>query len=234
MSMSVSPSTQPDTPPKNFGASARFPTLGNSSPVSAVGETLTISRWSDPLVDRLGHDPRSRYVELFWLPILGPSTVLFLRHCVTLLEEATTDGEVELDLSITAARLGLGHKGGRNSPLVRTVLRATRFGAARPAGARALQVRRFLAPLNRGQVERLPLILRTLHQRAVSAQPGVDEFTKARARRLALGLIQCGDMHDSAEAQLSQWQVPSIVAAEAVRWAWEIHLSGSAVGNDAA
>ena len=35
-------------------------------------DSLHISVWVDPLVDRLGHDPRSTYVEQFWLGILGP------------------------------------------------------------------------------------------------------------------------------------------------------------------
>ena len=36
--------------------------------------TLHVLRWHDSLIDRLGHDSRSRYVERFWLGILGPST----------------------------------------------------------------------------------------------------------------------------------------------------------------
>ena len=38
-------------------------------------DMLHISVWTDPLVDRLGHDPRSNYVEQYWLGILGPSLV---------------------------------------------------------------------------------------------------------------------------------------------------------------
>ncbi len=33
---------------------------------------LHIRPWSDDVVDKLGFDPRSSYVEDFWLPILGP------------------------------------------------------------------------------------------------------------------------------------------------------------------
>ncbi len=36
---------------------------------------LHIRPWSDDVVDKLGFDPRSSYVEDFWLGILGPSTV---------------------------------------------------------------------------------------------------------------------------------------------------------------
>jgi len=37
--------------------------------------TITVKPWHDPVVDVLGHDPRSRYVETFWLPALGPPRV---------------------------------------------------------------------------------------------------------------------------------------------------------------
>jgi hypothetical protein len=36
---------------------------------------LHIRPWSDDLVDKLGFDPRSSYVEDFWLGILGPSSM---------------------------------------------------------------------------------------------------------------------------------------------------------------
>jgi hypothetical protein len=31
--------------------------------------------WTDPVIDTLGHDPRSWYVEQFWLGIIGPTTI---------------------------------------------------------------------------------------------------------------------------------------------------------------
>ena len=38
-----------------------------------MATTLTIRPWNDPVIDALGHDPRSRYAETFWLPTLGPT-----------------------------------------------------------------------------------------------------------------------------------------------------------------
>jgi hypothetical protein len=38
----------------------------------ALPRALRIEPWADPVIDHLGHDPRSAYVEHFWLPILGP------------------------------------------------------------------------------------------------------------------------------------------------------------------
>ncbi len=37
--------------------------------------TLTVKPWPDALIDTLGYDPRSRYVETFWLPTLGPPSM---------------------------------------------------------------------------------------------------------------------------------------------------------------
>lgn len=36
-------------------------------------DVITIEAWRDPVVEALGHDPRSLYVETFWLPVLGPT-----------------------------------------------------------------------------------------------------------------------------------------------------------------
>ncbi len=210
------------------------PTSETASLPRPTLDQLHITVWEDPLIDRLGHDPRSGYVEQFWLGILGPSTVWLLRHCVTALE-GSPDG-VTLDLTETAAALGLGHKGGRNSPLARSILRACRFGAARAAGDAELQIRRRIAPLNRGQVERLPAELQRRHGVFLDRElsPGDADTQRIRARRLALGLVECGDRVDDAELQLGQWRFHPSVAADAVRWAWNQHHGDAGSGPEAA
>jgi hypothetical protein len=35
--------------------------------------TIRVEAWQDPVGDALGVDPRSAYVEQFWLPVLGPT-----------------------------------------------------------------------------------------------------------------------------------------------------------------
>jgi len=40
-----------------------------------IPQTLHIVAWTDPVIDTLGHDPRSWYVEQFWLGIIGPTTI---------------------------------------------------------------------------------------------------------------------------------------------------------------
>lgn len=121
---------------------------------------LQVTAWSDPVLDRLGHDPRSAYAERFWLPVLGPSCLLLVRRLAADLERLP-DG-FAVDCATWARELGIGMKGGRHGPFWRALERACRFGAARRAGPR-LTVRRRLPPLTARQVERLPESLRVAH-----------------------------------------------------------------------
>ena len=50
-------------------------------------QLVRITPWPDPVLDVLGHDPRSWYVETFWLPTLGPTALLLLRHLADRFEE---------------------------------------------------------------------------------------------------------------------------------------------------
>src|SRR5919202_227934 len=79
---------------------------------------LPVRPWPDPVIDVLGHDPRSTYVERFWLGVLGPSTTWLLRRMAAELEASPAG--FDLPLEPTARSLGLGHTGGRNSPFVRS------------------------------------------------------------------------------------------------------------------
>ena len=44
--------------------------------------SVHVTPWHDPVVDRRGHDPRSVYVEQFWLGVLGPTATWLLRRLV--------------------------------------------------------------------------------------------------------------------------------------------------------
>src|SRR4030088_823154 len=92
--------------------------------------SLTVVPWPDVVIDALGHDPRSPYVETYWLAVLGPSTTWLLRRLAFRLE-AEPDG-FSLDLAETARSLGLGAKGGRHSPFVRALGPGVVFDLARP------------------------------------------------------------------------------------------------------
>lgn len=180
---------------------------------------LHITPLSDPVVDLLGHDLRSTYVERFWLPVLGPTTTFLLRHLAAELDDHPEG--FDLPLLDTAAAMGLGHKGGANGPFLRAIARATQFKVTQSAGPGALAVRRRIAPLNRSQVERLPVTLRDEHaawQLATARTPDL-EHQRRRARRLALSLAELGESEEAIEQQLHRWQIHPALAHEALRWA---------------
>lgn len=199
--------------------------------LSLPTDSLRITAWDDPVVDQVGHDPRSGYAERFWLPILGPSTYLLLRQLVTLLDDAP-DG-ADLPLLDGAHRLGLGTRGGRNAPFLRAINRAIQFKVCRSHDGVHLEVRRHLAPLTRQQVSRLAAPLRDAHDRwqaRAVARPDVADLQR-RARRLALGLAELGEEDEAIEQQLHRWRYHPAMAAEAVRWARTRALRTSGVAT---
>ncbi len=129
--------------------------------------TLRVLPWHDAVVEALGHDPRSYYVERFWLPVLGPSTIFLLRLLAVALE--ASPGGCELDLSETARRLGLSERAGPHAPVVRTLTRCVDFEMARPGGFATLAFRRRLPPLARRQLARLTESLLDEHARWAAA-----------------------------------------------------------------
>ena len=91
-------------------------------------DPLRVVPLRDPLVEAAGHDPRSPYVESFWLPVVGPSALVTARHFGAWLEESPEGFSVSL--AVLAHQLGLGTGTGRNSSLVKTLVRLSTFGLA--------------------------------------------------------------------------------------------------------
>ena len=191
-------------------------------PAIASSEEITLIPWLDHRVDAYGHDPRSAYVEQFWLATLGPATTWFLRHCADLLDET---GSTRVSLRETASTLGIGHEGGARSAMAKTVARACRFRAARSVGSTTLAVRLRLPQLSHRQVQRLPKPVQRRHDEflATNSSPDAVGEQQPRARQLALCLIECGDTISEAERQLACMTFHPAVIAEAVRWAWSLH-----------
>ena len=187
--------------------------------------TLRVLPLEDAVIDQLGHDPRSLYVERFWLGILGPSATWLLRRLAAGLEAHPTG--FDLDLPATAAELGLGRRSGKHAPFVRCIERCCRFGATEARDEATLLVRRKLAPLTRAQVERLPEHLRIEHQHwqehPEAGSPLVLEQLRQRARQLALSMLQLGEDGPAAERQLHRWRIHPAVAHEATAWAVTRH-----------
>jgi len=194
--------------------------------------TLHVSAWADPVLDRVGHDPRSAYVEQFWLGILGPSTTWLLRRLADGLD-ARPDG-YDLTLEDTARSLGLGMKGGRHSPFVRALVRACQFRLAQIVGDEGLAVRTKLPSLSRHQLERLPPGLRDAHRawEERARQTPDAELRRRRARELALSLLDLGEDTADVERLLHRWRIHPAMAHEALRWA-VTHRTAHGIGTPA-
>jgi len=184
---------------------------------------LTIKPWNDPVIDTLGHDPRSLYVETFWLPTLGPTALLLLRHLASRFDQRPEG--VELPVADTSQALGLGYREGNSSPLVRSLTRLAQFDLACDDGRGMVAVRRNLPPINRRHVRRLPVELQVAH--AEWAEARLDETPLAearrRSRRLAFTLLEQGDDPDHVERVLHATGFHPSVCAESARWAYERH-----------
>lgn len=178
-------------------------------------DVLKLRAWPDPVVDPVGHDPRSRYVEKFWLGILGPSSTWLLRHFADRLER-DPDG-VEMDVRVMAGSMGLGIRGGRNSPLFKSLSRCCQFGLARFFDERTILVRRSLPPLSARQLARLPEALQEEHLALYSAPARQDPRRSDMARGIAEALIGAGEPPDQVEAHLHRLGIHPAVAFDSVR-----------------
>jgi hypothetical protein len=181
---------------------------------------MRIVPWADPVADPHGVHPCSRYVELYWLGIIGPSTTWLLRRLNYGLE-VHGDG-YDLHLPETARSLGLGDKMGKNSPFRRALARLITFELARPHGPGELAVRTRVPPLPLRHLSRLPDSLQRSHRRWVAEQqlPEVEQMRR-RALRLATGLAGAGHDRSTIERRLAQWQFHPAIAFDAARAACE-------------
>lgn len=195
--------------------------------------TLHIRPWPDPVIDAVGHDPRSTYVERFWLGVLGPSTTWLLRRVAAGLESSPAGFDLCLD--DTARALGLGGTG-RQSPFVRALGRCCQFELAQVQDESVLAVRRKLPPLNRRQLVHLPEAIQAEHEAWLTGhlrEPEIDRLRR-RSRRLALSLLELGEDQEATERQLLRWRFHPSICHESTRWAWARHQESLADTDDPA
>jgi hypothetical protein len=182
--------------------------------VTPAGPSLHIVEWVDPVGDPHGMHPCSRYVELYWLGIIGPSTTWLLRR-LTYGLEVHGDG-FDLHLPETARSLGLGDKMGKNSPFRRALARLITFELARPHGPGGLAVRQHIPPLPLRHLSRLPDSLQRSHRRWIAEQGlSEPEQMRRRALRLAAGLAEAGHDRATIERRLGEWRFHPAVAFKA-------------------
>jgi hypothetical protein len=185
--------------------------------------TVTVRPWPDPVVDTVGYDPRSRYVETFWLPSLGPTALLLLRHLADRFDR-NPDG-IELTVADTSHALGLGQREGNSSPIIKTLDRLTQFDLACKDLRGDIAVRRYVPPVNRRHLKRLPTDLQAAHTEWAQAELAAPPLQTARrnARRVAFTLLEQGDDADHVERVLYAMGFHPTVCHESARWAYERH-----------
>ncbi len=192
---------------------------------------LTIVPWFDQVIDTIGHDPRSPYAETFWLPTLGPTSLLLLRHLANRFDQ--TPDAVELRVADASAALGVGSREGPRSPIVRSLARLEQFDLAVADPQRPkIAVRHSLPPLHERHLRRLPPAVQQVHARWARLRlidpPHADAMR--RARRLALRLVEEGEDPADVELILGATGFHPAISAAAGRFVRE----GSARGRGAA
>jgi hypothetical protein len=185
-------------------------------------DVLTIRPWPDAVIDAVGHDPRSAYVERFWLGVLGPSAIWLLRRLAAGLESSPAG--FDLPLGETARAIGIGGNG-QSSAFAKTLARICTFELGRIEPPSAVAVRRKLPPLARRHLARLPESVQDEHRRWQQDDLATPEVLKQRqrARKLALSLVALGENLEGVERQLARWHYHPAICRDAALWAWREH-----------
>lgn len=179
-------------------------------------ERLGILPWTADAapVTTIDHDPRSGYVETFWLPILGPSTTLLIRRLAERFD-GSPEG-FELDSAAVSVELGLGGRVTGRSGIVRTIDRCVTFKLAE-FRSDVLHVRRRLPTLSLRQTRNLSPRLRELHAGWLDASAPNQHAVVLRASHVARSLLDLGESPAAVEHQLQQWNFAPPVTWHAVR-----------------
>ena len=198
--------------------------FSHTPPPPAAGSPLEersiiVRPWRDPVVDDDGFDPRSRYVEEFWLGVLGPTATWLIRRLVAGLERSP-DG-FDLDLDATAQAMGLSYTAGRSSPFSKALQRCVMFGLAHPIDG-GLAVRRRVPPISFRHLRRMPESVQAEHAHWLHTAIGVDELD--RAHRLATTMLDLGDDASEIEHHLVALGVSDAVAAQVADNAGQLAL----------
>ena len=196
---------------------------------------LRVTPWPDAVIDALGHDPRSPYVEQFWLSVLGPSTTWLLRRLATGLGSPTgwlrpaRCPRLPSRSGSATGTAGTRRSCGRSPGAASSAWPSCAAATAWRCGA---SCRRSTAT----RCSRLPATLQDAHRRWMEAELRTPDATQRlrRSRRLALSLIEIGEDPEAAERQLHRWKFHPAMANDAVRWALDRHRqAAAAVAPDA-
>lgn len=151
--------------------------------IQLIPNHAAIQPWVDPVVDTRGHDPRSAYVEKFWLSVIGPTATWIMRRFAD--EFDTEPAGFTLDLDHTAMSMGLSFAKGHNSPFGKALHRCVMFGLAQPTSD-GFAVRRRLPTVAQRHLKRLPEDIRAEHEEWARRTVRID------AREIERRLVEAG------------------------------------------
>ena len=180
---------------------------------------LAIQPLHDPATDDLGYDARSAYVEMFWLPTIGPTSLLLLRYVAERLER-NPEG-IHLPVGETAQALGIGNREGNQSPVRKSLDRLVQFDLAHHLGGAAYAVRQTVPLIGLRHIRRLPDPTRVQLNRWHAERSESNALARARnrARRIAAVLVLEGASTEQVERALAAQGLHPAVGYEAAQWA---------------
>lgn len=207
------------TTPDRTAAGRAAPGETDPAPGRVPGTRLLVVPWTDVVLDAVGFDPRTAYVEQFWLPLIGPTSTWLLRRFAATFDEQP-DG-FESSVAEMARSIGIGSRGGRNSALGRSIQRCIRFGLVRDDDHDVLAVRRRLPALTPNQVRGLTAPVRAAHRRwqqdqqrrTVSATADLQTHAVQLVETLAAVGAPTGEIED----QLRRWGFDDTTARRSLR-----------------
>ncbi len=196
--------------------------LAIATPLVEPTTSLWVAPWDDGIVSETGHDPRSAYVERFWLGILGPSATWLLRSIAYGLENAPEG--FDLAPGDMARVLGLGERTGRHSPFIRSVSRLCQFELAHYRGG-GLCVRATIPWVEPRMVARMPMQLQQEHVLWDTADEQASPLRaiRRRASLLAMSVVRTGGSASDAERMLARSGVHPSMTESFSEWAWNQH-----------
>jgi hypothetical protein len=133
---------------------------------------MHVTVWRDRLVEERGYPASSLFVELFWLPVLGPSATVLFRRLNLLLKNHP--GGITVEMDVLGLELGLGTAESKHAPLRRAIARLVRFGLAQRSASGQLAVRRAAGPLSPHLLSGLDSVLQAIHQSVISREKACD------------------------------------------------------------
>lgn len=125
---------------------------------------ITISPWSDPVVEANGYSATDPYVEMFWLPILGPTATWLLRRFAH--ELAKEPSGATMNIEDLARSLGVTYSPGKHNSFSRALHRCVMFGVAHEIALvphTIVAVRTILPVISQRHLSRLPQSLQQAH-----------------------------------------------------------------------